>query len=165
MRIKLFENFQNAPHLLNSFQEAEKLSDEDGIVLTGVTGDMTHVEAAIKDIPHTEAYVLVTDQSGPATSYKSDVFLVGGQKEDAMTIKEYFNKNEEVDVDNYYERNKHKIKLEEADFIKLINGEEVSQGGCQIILADFGFNRMLADIQLAISKHGHQPTEGHGLPM
>lgn len=92
MRIKLFENFSKGPELLNSFQDAEsKLSDKDGIVLPGVTGDMTHIEDAIKDIPHNEAYVLITDQSSHvASSWKSDVFLVGGTKEGEMSIKQYF---------------------------------------------------------------------------
>lgn len=92
MRIKLFENFHKGPELLNSFQDADdKLSDKDGIVLSGVAGDMTHVENAIKDIPHTEAYVLITDQRGhAASSWKSDVFLVGGTKEGEMSIKQYF---------------------------------------------------------------------------
>jgi hypothetical protein len=135
-----------APHLLDSFQDAEKLSDEDGIVLTGVTGDMTHVEAAIKDIPHVEAYVLITDKSGPATSYKSDVFLVGGKKEDAMTIKEYFNKNEEA-ITEVINKPSNRIIIDKKNFEALVFGEEVNiagpQGNVKIILQDIGLDVMM----------------------
>jgi len=108
MRIKLFENFGAKPVVLDSFQEAEgKLSNKTGIVLS-LTGDITDIEEVIKDIPHKEAYVLITDQSSQvASSWKSDVFLVGagetltmasGTKNfpnfrelyNAMTIKQYF---------------------------------------------------------------------------
>lgn len=100
MRIKLYENFlneNNAPEMLNSFEEAEgKLSGKDGIVLS-ITGDMSDVDNEIKDIPHTEAYVLITDQSSHvASSWKSDVFLVGGKKEGEKTISDYFKANENM---------------------------------------------------------------------
>lgn len=116
MRIKTFNNFLNesskGPEVLNSFEEAEsKLSDKDGIVLSGITGDITDVEEAIKAIPHTEAYVLITDQSSQvASAWKSDVFLVGGKKDGETSIKEYFKTNESVNEEYIRKQGKEKIK-------------------------------------------------------
>jgi hypothetical protein len=85
-------NENAGPQILNSFEDAEaKLSDKDGIVLSGVGGDITDIEEVIKGIPHTEAYILITDQSGHVPSaWKSDVFLVGAKKEGETSIKYYF---------------------------------------------------------------------------
>lgn len=118
MRIKLFEDFEagKKTFVLDSFDEAEsKLSDKDGVVLQGIGGDMTDVEEAIKGMDYAEAYILVTDKSSHvASSWKSDVFLVGAKnrmyagpshkpakmvpadKRPKTTIKEYFNKNESL---------------------------------------------------------------------
>ncbi len=102
-RIKLYEEFLNehkGPKILGSFQEAEEtLSDKEGIVLS-MTGDITQIEDSLKNIPHQEAYVLVTDKSGNPESWKSDVFILGVlPKEEVdhngITIKEYFNKNQQ----------------------------------------------------------------------
>ena len=101
MRIKLFENFNHKPFILDSFDEAEgKLEGKDGIVLSGVKGDITHIEAFISKIQHTECYVLVTKQDGPAQNWESDVFLVGAKENDpdiknAKSIKAYFDGEEE----------------------------------------------------------------------
>jgi hypothetical protein len=123
MRIKLYENFineygvrmgsaQKQPTILDSFTEAEgKLSGKKGIVLSGITGDVTDIEKVIEKIPHVESFILITDQSSHvASSWKSDVFLLGDDtekfflegtykpfdtlKDTAMTIKQYFNSNE-----------------------------------------------------------------------
>lgn len=105
MRIKLFENFNHKPFILDSFDEAEgKLEGKDGIVLSGVKGDITHIEASISKIPHDECYVLVTKQDGPAQNWESDVFLVGAKDNDpdiknAKSIKAYFDGEEEEWID------------------------------------------------------------------
>jgi hypothetical protein len=100
--IKKFDEFINEgespkPVLLKNFAEAEnKLSDEDGCVIQGVTGDMSDIDDAIKDIPHTAAYVLITDDSSASVDgRKSDVFLVDGPvQSDGMSIMQYFETSE-----------------------------------------------------------------------
>ena len=95
-RIKLFEQFINESTSniqVVDFQEAENtLTDKEGIVISGVKGNIVDIEDSISGIDCDEAYVLVTDNSnGDPSSWTSDVFLVGGTKEGAQTIKEYFN--------------------------------------------------------------------------
>lgn len=94
MKIKLFENF-NPPVILNSYEDAEeKISSEDGIVLSGVPGDIEEIENSIKNIPHEQAFILITSKPGDVNNptFKSDVFLVGGKKDGETSIGEYFDK-------------------------------------------------------------------------
>ena len=151
MRIKLFENFlhenHQGPEVLDSFQEAEgKLSDKNGIVLSGVNGDITDIESVIDKIPHTACFILITDKSGPVPSaWKSDVFLVDAipTAEKEMTIKEYFNANESVN-----ESGELRIVLDAEDFANLVSGKvvvskEIHAGpNYKIILSDIGWGKM-----------------------